>query len=446
MRAGSIVLDGLDVLLAHLGGPAQVRRELFRLREWVYESGLTCVLTAKADPHSGASQTDFDFLQFASDCVIHLQHRLAQGAAVRTLRVTKYRGAAHSANEFPFTITSSGIEVASGTTAVLQHRVSTARVTTGVEQLDAMLGGGYFRGTSVLISGAPGTSKTSLSASFADAACRRKERTVYVSFDEAPEQIVRNVASIGVDLERHLRAGVLAMCSLRARADNPDAHVARIRRLLHEHRAVNLCVDPISALSVASDPYVADRAAVQVLDIAKGLGVTTVSTSLLANSAPLSEETPIGISTIADTWMHVSYVSQGGERNRALTIIKSRGMKHSNQVRELVLDAGGVTLADAYSSGGEVLMGTLRWEKENEDRRATALATFDSELRQKQAEGALAETRARVEAARAELALREAELRSIVAARRTTEKGQHADQTQRSTLRGARARNGAHLR
>jgi circadian clock protein KaiC len=216
-----------------------------------------------------------------------------------------------------------------------------------------------------------------------------------------------------MDLGRHARSGVLAMCSLRARADNPEAHVARIRALVRDHRARNLIVDPISALAQTGDPYLSDRAAVQVLDVAKGLGITTISTSLLANAAPLTEETPIGISTIADTWMHVSYVSKGGERNRALTIVKSRGTKHSNQVRELILTDAGVTLADTYLSGGEVLMGTLRWEKENEDRRARALALTESELRQKQAESALAETRARVEAARAELALREAALTRI---------------------------------
>jgi circadian clock protein KaiC len=431
-----VVFDGLDVLLGHLGNPQLIRREILRLREWVYATGVTGIITAKADDRDGQPSSDYAFLQFIADCVVSLQHRVTAGAALRMIRVAKYRGNAHSANELPFTIAGGGIEVAAGTGAELHHSVSMERITCGVGRLDAMLGGGYYRGSAILISGAPGTSKTSLVAAFAHAACARDEPTIYVSFDEAPEQIIRNVASIGIHLAPHVRSGVLTMCSLRARADNPEAHVARIRALLDRHHAKNLIVDPLSALAQTFDQAMGDRAAVQVLDVAKSLGVTTVSTSLLANSAPLSEETPLGISTIADTWMHVSYVSNAGERNRALTIIKSRGTRHSNQVRELILSDTGVTLADPYVSGGEVLMGTLRWERENEERRATQIAHTDSRLRQKQAELALAETRVRIEAARTEQALREADLHRIVAARSAAKEVQRVETVERSSRRG----------
>ncbi len=430
-----VVFDGLDVLLGHLGDPALIRGEILRLREWVYAAGLTGMVTAKADEH-GHSASDYAFLQFIADCVISLQHRVTAGAAIRMIRVAKYRGDAHSANELPFTITKGGIEVACGTSPELHHSVSMERVTSGVERLDAMLRGGYYRGSAVLISGAPGTSKTSLVAAFAAAACERKERTVYVSFDEAPAQIIRNVASIGIDLTPYVKSGVLTMCSLRARADNPEAHVARIRTLLDRQQARNLIVDPLSALAQSFDQAIGDRAAVQVLDVAKGLGITTLSTSLLANAAPLSEETPLGISTIADTWMHVSYVSNAGERNRALTIIKSRGTSHSNQVRELILSDAGVTLADAYISDGEVLMGTLRWERENEDRRAKQTAQTESHLQQKQAELALAESRLRIEAARTEQALREADLQRVLGARVALKELDRVETVERASRRG----------
>lgn len=434
--AKRIVFDGIDVLLGHLGEPALIRREIFRLREWLYSTGMTGILTAKAEGGRSQPRSDYDFLQFIADCVVSLEHRVTSGAATRLVRVSKYRGDAHSGNEFPFAITSSGIEVAAGTAAELRHPISRERVTSGVERLDTMLGGGFYRGSSVLVTGAPGTSKTSLAAAFTEAACRRGEPTVYLSFDEAADQVVRNVASIGIDLAVHVSSGLLKMCALRAHTDNPQSHVARIRALVDRHHARNLVVDPLSALAQDVDQAVADRAALQVLDIAKSRGITTFSTSLLASSAPLSEETNLGVSTISDTWMHVSYVSKAGERNRALTVVKSRGTAHSNQVRELVLGDEGVTLADPYMADGEVLMGTLRWERENADRRAKILAVSESDLQQKQAELALAETRVRVEAVRIEQALREATLERIAATRRVAGEVLLLETAERKTRRG----------
>jgi circadian clock protein KaiC len=368
--AQCVVFDGLDVLLGYLGNEALVRREMFRLRDWVHASGLTVIVTAKSAGDEKSATNDYDFLQYIADCVVLLHHRISQGMALRFVRVAKYRGVAHSANEFPFITSRAGIEVASTTRLEVTHPASHERVSTGVERLDWMMSGGYYRGSSVLITGAPGTAKTSLSSAFAAAACKRGERTVYVSFDESPDQLVRNVASIGLRLDEHIASGVLCMHALRARAEGPEAHVARIRQLLVDHGAHNLVVDPLSALQHRDCDADAEAAALDLIDGVKNAGITIVSTSLLGNVLPLNEQTPLNISTIADTWMHVSYVSQGGERNRALTIVKSRGTRHSNQVRELILSDSGVTLADVYAAGGEVLMGTLRWEKENEARRA----------------------------------------------------------------------------
>ncbi len=408
-----IVFDGFDVLLGHLRDPRLIRREIFRLREWVHASGMSAIVTAKADEAEARATGDYDFLNFMADCVVTLHHRVSQGTALRFLRVAKYRGATHSANEFPFTITTSGVEVAASTVAEVNYAASSARVSTGVERLDAMLCGGYYRGSSVLLTGAPGTAKTSLSAAFAYAAVARGERTLYVSFDESPDQIVRNVASIGIDLRPHVTSGMLVIQSLRGRAENPEAHVTRMRSLLREIGPMNFVVDPLSALEQRGCEANAEAAALHVLDFAKSSGITIVSTSLLGNSLPLNEETPLNISTIADTWIHVSYVNQGGERNRALTIVKSRGTGHSNQVRELVLSDAGITLADVYTASGQVLMGTLRWERENEERRARAVAEASARLREQRASLALAETNARLENLARTRAIQEAELAQL---------------------------------
>lgn len=413
LRAKRVVLDGLDVLLSNLSDPLQARREVFRLREWLQQAGITAIITAKTEPNDVRPVQHYEYMQFMADCVVTLQHRVVAGTALRFLRVAKYRGGAHSANEVPFSFGRDGIEVATNVTKALRHRVSSERVSTGVERLDAMLEGGYFRGSSTLISGVPGTAKTTLGAAFASAACQRGERTLFISFDESPEQIVRNVASVGIQLAPHVKTGLLQIHSLRSRFAGPEAHVSQIRALLREHRARNLIIDPISALGQSGAANVGEEAAIQVLDLAKSQGVTSVSSSLLGDKAAFVEDTPIGISTIADTWMHLTYVNQGGERNRALTIIKSRGTAHSNQVRELVLSRNGVTLADVYAVGGEVLMGTLRWQRENESRRTRELAARDASMREREAELALAETEARARVIAGERAIREATLERI---------------------------------
>jgi circadian clock protein KaiC len=414
--AKRIVFDGFDVLIGSLRDPVLIRREIFRLREWVHASGISAIVTAKADASDARAMSDYDFLQFMADCVVTLHHRVSLGTALRFVRVAKYRGSAHSANEFPFTITSGGVEVAASTVSEVNYAASSERVSTGVDRLDSMLSGGYYRGSSVLITGAPGTAKTSLSAAFAYAAVLRGERTLYVSFDESPDQIVRNVASIGFDLRPHVASGALVLHSLRGRAENPEAHVTRMRALLREIEPKNFVVDPLSALDQRGCEANAEAAALHVLDLVKSAGITIVSTSLLGNSLPLSEQTPLNISTIADTWIHVSYVSQGGERNRALTIVKSRGTGHSNQVRELVLSNTGITLTDVYTAAGQVLMGTLRWERENEERRARNAAEMTAKLQAQKAALALAETNAHLETLTRARAIQEAELVQLAAA------------------------------
>ncbi|HWP99847.1 MAG TPA: circadian clock protein KaiC, partial [Vicinamibacterales bacterium] len=369
VRARRVVFDGVDLLLGTLGDAELERREIFALHEWLAASGLTAVLTAKIEGFLDGGEAFYPYLPYLVDCVVLFRMAIDQRTAHRSVRVLKYRGVEHSSNEFPLVISSSGVEVASYGRRLRDYGAPREKISSGVPRLDRMLGGGFYRGSSVLVSGAPGTAKTTLAAAFLLAACRRGERALFVSLDEAPAQIVRNMAAVGLDLRPHLASGLLRMDSIRPRADSPDHHLARICRAIVEHRARALVTDPISALGGRDAGGSAD-AAKRLLDFAKERGVSVLATTLLAGPDAAEEATAADISTMADTWIHLSYVVRAGERNRALTIVKSRGLGHSNQVRELVLSSRGVTLSDVYAAGGEVLMGTLRWEKEEAERLA----------------------------------------------------------------------------
>jgi len=252
--------------------------------------------------------------------------------------------------------------------------VTSERVSSGVNRLDAMLDGGYYRGASVLITGFPGTAKTTLSGAFAEAACRRGERTMFVSFDSECSEVIRNLASVGIRLGRYVRNGTLRMISARSITGSAETYLVRIKALAREHRARCLVIDPVSTWSRSGSDVTASNVAERLIDWSKADGTTLICTRLLDEISTRTEDgTPLQISTLADTWIHLSYLVQAGERNRGLSIIKSRGTAHSNQVRELILSDSGVTLADACTAGGEVLMGTLRWERETARRAANEM-------------------------------------------------------------------------
>jgi circadian clock protein KaiC len=252
-----------------------------------------------------------------------------------------------------------------------------------VKRLDAVLGGGYYQGSSILITGAPGTAKSTLGGAFAEAACARGERTLIVSYDSGSTQFIRNLASVNIRLERFVKSGMLRVASARTVVASAEVHLMRIKSLAVEQRASCVVIDPASALSKTGNTLTAHSVAERLLDWAKSNGITLLCTSLLDKPMPEIEATPLQISTLADTWIHLSYLVHAGERNRSLSVIKSRGSAHSNQVRELVLSDKGVTLTDAYAAGGEVLMGTLRWEKERAEQ--IALDESRSAAKQKQA-------------------------------------------------------------
>jgi circadian clock protein KaiC len=412
LKAARIVFDALDIILALLPDAAAQRREIYRLHSWLLAHELTGIITLKADHHdSGAATQPFGFMQFMVDCAVILNHTVVLGVSQRNLRVQKYRGSSFDENESPFLIGKGGFEVAvTRTLGRGNGEVTSERVSSGVQRLDTMLGGGYYRGASVLITGFPGTAKTTLSGAFAEEACRRGERTMFVSFDSDSNEVIRNLGSVGIDLERYVDDGSLSMISARTITGSAETYLVRIKTLAREHRARCLVVDPISTLSKSGNELTAHSVAERLIDWSKAEGITLVCTSLLDEMATQSEAgSPLQISTLADTWIHLNYLVQAGERNRGMSIIKSRGTAHSNQVRELILSDAGITVTDTYTAGGEVLMGTMRWEKESAERHASELAEVAATLNRVRLDAEEAELEARVKSLQVELAAKQTE-------------------------------------
>jgi circadian clock protein KaiC len=411
LGARRIVFDALDIMLALLPDPAAQRREIYRLHAWLLAQGLTGIITLKADREDGeAVRQPFGFMQFMVDCAVVLNHSVVLGVSQRNLRVQKYRGSSFDENESPFLIGRSGFEVAVTRTLGRGGEVTNERVGSGVERLDTMLGGGYYRGASVLITGFPGTAKTTLSGAFAEAACLRGERTMFVSFDSDSNEVIRNLGSVGIQLNRFVEDGTLNMVSARTITGSAETYLVRIKTLAREHRARCLVVDPVSTLSKSGNELTAHSVAERLIDWTKAEGITLVCTSLLDEMSSQSEAgSPLQISTLADTWIHLNYLVQAGERNRGMSIIKSRGTAHSNQVRELILSDAGITVTDTYTAGGEVLMGAMRFEKESAERHASELAAVAAKLRTVKLEAEEAELEASVRSLQVELAAKRAE-------------------------------------
>jgi circadian clock protein KaiC len=443
MGASRIVFDALDNVLELMPDAAARRREVFRLHDWLNRSGFTALITAKAagDFRRGIGQQPYDFMQFMVDCAVVLNHSVALGVSQRNLRVLKYRGSTFEENESPFVIGPAGFDVAiTRQLGRADAPVSTERVGSGVARLDTMLGGGYYRGATVLFTGFPGTAKTTLSGAFAEAACGRGERTLFVSFDSDGSEVVRNLASVGVRLDRYIDSGLLHMVSARAITGSAETVLVRIKALALAHGARCLVIDPVSTLSKAGNELTAHGVAERLIDWSKADGMTLVCTSLLDElTAGVGSGSPLHVSTLADTWIHLSYLVQAGERNRGLSIIKSRGTAHSNQVRELVLGDDGVTLADIYTAGGEVLMGTLRWEKERAVRLAAETAEVAARLKRVRLDADEAELEVRLKSLQTELVAKRTE-KSLLARATESLEGEASDgNSQLRELRGADA-------
>jgi circadian clock protein KaiC len=398
--AKRVVLDTIEMLFSGLDNQAILRAELQRLFRWLKEKGVTAVITAE---RGQGALTRQGLEEYVSDCVILLDHRVTEQVSTRRLRIVKYRGSVHGTNEYPFLIDEDGFSVLPITSAGLEHQASNERVSTGISRLDSMLGGaGVYRGTTVLVSGSAGTGKSSIAAHFANASCARGESCLYFAFEESSSQMIRNMRSIGIELQPWVDAGKLRVVAGRPTATGLEMHLASMHKHVRQHRPQLVIVDPISNLTEAGTLRDAGALVLRMLDFFKFEQITAVFTSLTSGGKAL-EATDVGISSVVDTWILLRDIELGGERNRGLYVLKSRGMAHSNQIREFLLTSHGVDLRDVYVGPEGVLTGSMRLAQEARER------AVEAERRREKERGLRAQERKR-RALEAQIALLRAEL------------------------------------
>jgi circadian clock protein KaiC len=375
--AKRVVLDTLEALFAGLPSHAILRAELRRLFRWLKERGITALVTGETGE---ASLTRYGLEEYVADCVITLDHRVTGQVSTRRLRVVKYRGSSHGTNEYPFLIGEQGISVLPITSLRLDHAAPTQRIPTGIPGLDEMLGGkGIFRGASVLVSGSPGTGKSSIGASFVDAACRRGERAILFAYEESSHQIVRNMRSIGIDLEPWLKKGLLQIHASRPTLQGLEQHLLSMHDLINSFNPAVVAVDPISNLTFERDDVEVKPTLMRLIDHLKKREITAVFTSLTSGGAGTSapEDSQVGVSSLMDVWLLLRNHEMNGERNRTIFVLKARGMSHSNQIREFILSDRGITLVNAYIGSNGVLTGSSRVAQEAREAADAELRTQD---------------------------------------------------------------------
>ena len=409
--AKRVVLDTIETLFSGIPNPAVVRAELKRLFRWLKDKGMTTIITGE---QGEKTFTRHGLEEYVSDCVIFLDHRISEQVSTRRIRVVKYRGSAHDTNEFPFLIDEKGITVMPITSLGLRHTVTNKRVSTGIPRLDAMLGGkGYYRGSSVLISGSAGTGKTSLVAHFADAACRRGERCLYFAFEESESQVMRNMLSIGIDLEQWVKKGLLKYHADRPTIYGLETHLSVMQKMINEFKPAAVIVDPVSNLNAVANNSNVKTMLTRLLDQLKLDRVTTVLT-ILTQGSPTPESTDVDISSLADTWIRLRDIEFGGERNRGMYILKSRGMAHSNQIREFVLTDKGVNLLDVYVGPSGVLTGSARLSREAQEKAKDLVRQQDAQIKQLNLERKRKAMEAQIADIRAEFKTEEAEVKKFI--------------------------------
>jgi circadian clock protein KaiC len=365
IKAKRIVLDSIEVLFARLSNHAIVRESLHRLFRWLKKKGVTVIMTGE---RGEGPLTRYGLEEYVSDCVISLDHRVLDQATTRRMRVVKYRGAVHGTNEYPFLIDKDGISIWPVTSVQLESQTSNERIPTGIGRLDSMLGGlGYYRGSSILLSGMAGTGKTSVAATLADATCRRGERCHFFSFEESSGQIMRNMSTIGLDLQQWVKKRRLQFQTVRPFHYGLEMHLARIIRLITEFEPHVVIVDQMSGLETTGTPLEIRAAMMRLIDFLKMKNMTALYTDLTTDGNTLAL-TDTAISSLVDTWLVLRDLELNGERNRGLHILKSRGMAHSNQVREFVMSDRGIELKDIYIGPGGMLTGSARVAQEARER------------------------------------------------------------------------------
>jgi circadian clock protein KaiC len=366
--AKRVAIDTLEALFSGFANEAILRSELRRLFLWLKDRGVTAVVTGE---RGDRSITKYGLEEYVADCVITLDHRVTNQIATRRLHIVKYRGSIHGTDEYPFLISEDGISVLPITSMSLTHKASLEHIFTGIPRLDMMLGEkGFYRGSSILISGQAGTGKTSIAATFVDAACKRNERCLFFIFEESESQLMRNMKSIGINLEPWVNAGLLKFHAVRPTAYSLEMHLSVMLKLIGDFKPGVVAVDPISNLYPIGDDIQVRSMLMRLIDFAKSLQVTGLFTSLSNDvdaGAYTVEPTEIHVSSLMDAWLILKNVEGNGERNRAFSIIKVRGMAHSNQLREFILSDKGIQLLDVYKGSEGVLFGSARMAQEGSE-------------------------------------------------------------------------------
>ncbi|MDP1671781.1 MAG: circadian clock protein KaiC [Burkholderiales bacterium] len=439
--AKRVVLDTVEALFAGLPNHAILRAELRRLFRWLKDRGLTAIITGERGDHS---LTRYGLEEYVADCVIVLDQRMHEQISTRRLRVLKYRGSAHGTNEYPFIISGRGLSVLPITSLQLDHGVSAQRIPTGIARLDEMLGGkGVYRGSSVLVSGSPGTGKSSIGAKFADTACRRGERVLLFAYEESSAQIVRNMGSIGIDLAQWVKKGLLQIHSSRPTLVGLEEHLLLMHDAVRDFRPSLVVIDPISNLSLDLTASQVKPMLMRLIDFLKRQQITALFASLTEGRGEMLDDSQLGVSSLMDTWLLLRNVEFNGERNRTIYVLKSRGMKHSNQVRELVLSSRGIDLVDVYLGAERVLTGSARVTQEEQERAAAVLRVEEHQHRVKQLASRQKAIAARIAALQAEADAETAEMATTIARQVLQRKNTLQITDTMTLLRGADKTNGS---
>ena len=409
--AQRVLLDTIEALFAGLSNTGILRAELARLFSWLKDKGVTTIVTGE----QGEGQlTRHGLEEYVSDCVILLDHRVSDTIFTRRLRVVKYRGSLHGTNEYPFLIDEHGIAVLPITSLELQHAISEERISSGIPRLDTILGGtGYYRGSSILVSGTAGTGKTTLGAQFINAACRRGERCQFFGFEESLGQVTRNMRSVGIDLAPWLQAGLLQYHGTRPTTYGLEMHLVKMHKLVEAFQPSVVVIDPVTSFLHSGTSNEVKGMLTRLIDFLKGQQITAFMTTLTYDVGHL-EQTDVHVSSLIDTWIVLRDLESGGERNRGLMVLKSRGMAHSNQLREFFLTSNGFELQDVYIGPAGVLTGSARLAQEAREEAEELLLHSALEEKRRQSARKRKVLEAQIAALQADMATEEAELQQLI--------------------------------